>query len=89
MSNAEELETALARVDEGEWDGHTLRLTDNIEYSRPITLIDRTLTIDTNGYTLTVNPSADSAPNVDPMSGAPEIAAVYAGNDSMLTLTGG
>ncbi|MEL7621950.1 MAG: S-layer homology domain-containing protein [Clostridiales bacterium] len=89
VSNAEELETALARVDEGEWDGHTLRLTDNIEYSRPITLIDRTLTIDTNGYTLTVNPSADSAPNVDPMSGAPEIAAVYAGNDSMLTLTGG
>lgn len=89
VGNANELADALERVDEGEWDGHTLRLTDNIEYSRPITLIDRALTIDTNDYTLTVNPSAASTPNVDPMSGAPEIAAVYAGNDSMLTLTGG
>ena len=89
VSSVQELEAALERVSEGDWNGHTLRLTGDIEYPRPITLISRSLVIDTNGFTLSVNPSAASEPNVDPMSSSPEIAAIYVGSDAALMTNGG
>lgn len=84
VSSVEELAAALERVSDGEWDGHILRLTADIDYPQAITLIDRSLTLELNGFTLTVAPSMSTTPNVDPMSSAPEIAAVYVGNNSTL-----
>lgn len=85
VSSAGDLQTALDQVSAGKWDGHTLRLTSAIEYPYPITLLNRSLTIDLNGYTLNVRPMATTTPNVDPMSSTPEIAAVYA-SGSILTI---
>lgn len=79
---------ALEKVSDGSWNAHELKLTANIDYSMPITLSGCSLTIDLNGHTLTVQPDRTAQPNVAPMSGTAEIAAVYADNFSRLKLTG-
>ncbi len=88
VSNAAELEAALERVSAGDWSGHTLKLAAAIRYPLPITLFDRSLIIDLNGYNLTVAPEATADPNIDPLGSAPAIAAVYAGSNSSLAVIG-
>ncbi len=86
--SAPELTAALEKVADGTWDGHALKLTANINYSLPITLIGSNVIIDLNGHTLTVQPDPTSAPNVSPMSNTAAMAAIYADNFSRLKLTG-
>ncbi len=89
VSNAAELEAALEQVSAGEWNGHTLKLTSDIRYPLPLTLLDRSLTLDLNGCRLIVAPAATAAPNIDPLGSAPAVAAIYAGSNSSLTVIGG
>ncbi len=84
VNSAEELEEALEKVSNGDWDGHTLKLTASIQYHKPITLIGRYLTLDLNGHELHVEPAATVEPNINPMSSSPKIAAVYVGNNGSL-----
>lgn len=88
VHNAEDLEAALEKVRDGDWDGHTIKLVATIEYPKPITLLDRMLTLDFNGCTLRVSPASDAQPNVNPESRKPEIAAIYVASNSTLTTTG-
>ena len=88
VGSAEELKAAMEKISDGDWDGHTLKLTASIRYPQPITLLNRSAVIDLNGYPLTVEPPAWSEPNVDPMGSSPQIAAVYVGHDGALTITG-
>ena len=87
VNSAEELEEALDKVYDGNWDGHTLKLTASIQYLKPITLIGKYLTFDLNGHELLVEPTATVEPNINPMSSTPEIAAVYVGNNGHLGTT--
>lgn len=78
ISSASDLADALYMVAEGSWDNHTLKLMEDITYPQPVTLTgSRDVTIDLNGYTLTVQPNSTAEPNLNPMSDKPEIAAVY------------
>ena len=77
VGNAEELTTALEKVADGTWDGHTIKLTSNITYPNPISLLEYSVTIDLNGHTLTVQPSSDSDANINPMSNMARTAALY------------
>lgn len=88
VHNAEDLEAALEKVSDSEWDGHMIKLAASIEYPKPIALLDRTLTIDLNGYTLLVSPASDAQPNVNPESTNPEVAAVYLASNSVLATMG-
>lgn len=82
------LSIALERVESGEWDDYTLKLTDDITYPYPITMVGGyNVTLDLNGHTLTVEPDNTAEPNVNPESDNPEIAAIYL-NQSSLNLTG-
>lgn len=87
VSNAQELEDALAKVTDGSWDNHTLKLTAEIKYQKPITLYGNSVTIDLNGYDLGVMPLNTAEPNINPMSTNAEIAAVNVHFGS-LNLTG-
>ena len=86
--SANELTDALEKVSDGSWNGHELKLTANIDYSLPITLIRSNVTIDLNGHNLTVQPNRTAQSNVDPMGSKAETAAIYADNFSRLKLTG-
>lgn len=77
VNDAEALTDALGKVDDGTWDGHTIKLMADIIYPAPITLLEHSITIDLNGHILTVQPSSDAEPNVNPMSNKAEIAAIY------------
>lgn len=77
VSTAGELDAALDKVSDGIWDGHTIKLTADITYPNPITLLESGLTIDLNGHTLTVQPNSDSEPNINPMSNMAKTAAIY------------
>ena len=84
VSDAASLEAALEKVDSDEWDNCTLKLTADITYTKPVLLKGmHGLTIDLNGYALTLRPAADSEPNVNPMSDNPQIAAVYLNQDRL------
>lgn len=84
VGDAAELKAALDKVDSGEWDQHTLKLTEDITYPNPITLDGlHIMTIDLNGYTLTIQPGANAEPNVNPMSNNPQIAAICLNEDNL------
>ncbi len=84
VGTAPELKAALDKVDFDEWNGHTLRLTADITYPNPIALDGRhNLTLDLNGYTLTVQPGSDAQPNVNAMSSKPQIAAICLNEDHL------
>ncbi|MDD4239237.1 MAG: S-layer homology domain-containing protein [Desulfotomaculaceae bacterium] len=90
VGDAESLTAALKKVQSGEWSGHTLRLTAEILYPLPVTLSNNSVTIDTNGYTLTIRPDAvNTEPNINPESDMPQIAAVCLRGNSALRLSDG
>ena len=76
VGSAQDLEAALDKVADGSWNSHTLKLTAEIKYQKPITLHGSSVTIDLNGYHLGVMPSNTAEPNINPMSNHAEIAAV-------------
>jgi uncharacterized repeat protein (TIGR02543 family) len=88
VGSTEVLKEALEKVADGSWDAHTLILTDDIFYPYPITMTGGCdVTIDLNGYTLTVQPDSNAEPNLNPMSNNADIAAIYVHFGS-LSLTG-
>lgn len=88
VANENELTAAIEKVNKGEWDEHTLKLTANIEYSLPISIIEYGVHIDLNGYTLNVNVDGTAEPNIEPEGSTAAIAAVYVDNYGFLDIMG-
>lgn len=89
IGTAKALDEAIAKVDSGEWDQHTLLLTADITYPHAISLDGmHNLTLDLNGHTLTVEPGPDAEPNVNAISDKPEVAAVCLYEDKLKIVDG-
>lgn len=84
VGSAEELGAALDKITDGSWDGHTLKLTEDIKYQQPMTLSGHSVTIDLNGHNLGIQPDKTVEPNINPMSDKPEIAAIYVNSGSLI-----
>jgi uncharacterized repeat protein (TIGR02543 family) len=84
VGDADALKTALDKVDSGEWNQHTLKLADDITYPNPIAPDGMcNVTLDLNGYTLTLQPGANAESNVNAMSNNPQIAAICLDQDQL------